>query len=94
MHGAGPLQLGLRPENVTVSPVGHATTVAKVDLVERLGDRTLVYAHLADGLAITAEDEGNSRIRNGDTVGLRIDGSGAHLFGPDGVGHHAEERTA
>ncbi|HEX8402951.1 MAG TPA: ABC transporter ATP-binding protein [Allosphingosinicella sp.] len=94
LAGAGPLQLGLRPENVTVTSVGHATTVGKVDLVERLGDRTLVYAHLADGLAITAEDEGNSRIRNGDTVGLRIDGSSAHLFGPDGAGHHAEERAA
>jgi multiple sugar transport system ATP-binding protein len=92
--GDGPLQLGLRPENVTVTSVGHATTVGKVDLVERLGDRTLVYAHLADGLAITAEDEGYSRIRNGDTVGLRIDGSSAHLFGADGAGHHAEARPA
>jgi multiple sugar transport system ATP-binding protein len=90
----GPLQLGLRPENVTVSPVGHATTVGKVDLVERLGDRTLVYAHLADGLAITAEDEGYSRVRTGDTIGLRIDGGSAHLFGPDGAGHHSEERAA
>jgi multiple sugar transport system ATP-binding protein len=90
----GPLQLGLRPENVTVSPVGHATTVGKVDLVERLGDRTLVYAHLADGLAITAEDEGYSRVRTGDTVGLRIDGGAAHLFDADGAGHHAEEHAA
>jgi multiple sugar transport system ATP-binding protein len=91
LAGGGPVQLGLRPENVIVTPAGSATTVAKVDLVERLGDRTLVYAHLRDGQPITAEDEGNSRVKHGDMVGLRIDGGAAHLFGPDGAGHHAEE---
>jgi hypothetical protein len=45
-------------------------------------------------LAITAEDEGYSRVRTGDTIGLRIDGGSAHLFGPDGAGHHSEERAA
>jgi multiple sugar transport system ATP-binding protein len=94
LAGAGPIQLGIRPESVTVAPVAAATTVAKVDLVERLGDRTLVYAHLKDGQAITAEDEGTSRVRNGEVVGLRIDGSAAHLFGPDGAGHHAQAHAA
>jgi multiple sugar transport system ATP-binding protein len=84
----GALQLGLRPEHVAVAN-GDATTQATVDLVERLGERTLVYARLADGEAITAEDEGNSRVRIGDKVGLRIDAAAAHLFGPDGTGHHA-----
>jgi multiple sugar transport system ATP-binding protein len=84
----GALQLGLRPEHVAVAN-GDATTQATVDLVERLGERTLVYARLADGAPITAEDEGNSRVRIGDRIGLRIDGAAAHLFGPDGTGHHA-----
>ena len=86
----GPFQLGLRPENVRVAGGTGASTAAKVDLVERLGERTLIYARLSDGEAITAEDEGTSRVRMGDTVGLRIDGSGAHVFGPDGTGYHAE----
>jgi multiple sugar transport system ATP-binding protein len=84
------LHLGLRPENVTVTPPDAGTTKAKVELVERLGDRTLVYARLADGLEVTAQDEGDSRVRLGDEIGLRIDGAAAHLFGPDGSGHHAE----
>ena len=84
------LELGLRPESVKVDAGGG--TRAKVDLVERLGDRTLVYAHLADGLAITAEDIGASEVRMGDTVALRIDGGSAHIFGPDGRGYHAEAR--
>jgi multiple sugar transport system ATP-binding protein len=90
----GPLQLGIRPEHVRVAKDGDATTRAKVDLVERLGERTLVYARLADGLPITAEDEGFSRIRMGDEIGLRLDGAAAHLFGPDGTGYHAARQAA
>jgi multiple sugar transport system ATP-binding protein len=84
------LQLGLRPESVAVAPAGSATTVGKVELVERLGERTLIYAHLSDGLPIVAEDEGNSRVRLGESVGLRIDGAATHLFGAEGEGHHSE----
>jgi multiple sugar transport system ATP-binding protein len=94
LAGGGPIQLGLRPENVVVAPIDASMTKAKVDLVERLGDRTLVYAHLSDGQAITAEDEGTSRLKHGDTIGLRINGAAAHLFGPDGQGYHPEHQAA
>jgi hypothetical protein len=33
-------------------------------------------------------------VRIGDTIGISIDGSGAHLFGPDGEGHHSEAAGA
>jgi multiple sugar transport system ATP-binding protein len=85
---AGDLRLGLRPEAVRVSN-GAGTIKAKVDLVERLGERTLIYARLADGQPITGEDEAYSRVALGDEVYLAIDGSAAHVFGPDGAGHHA-----
>jgi len=88
----GELRLGLRPENVRVVAKSKATTKARVELVERLGERTLVYARLANGQAITAEDEGNSRVRIGDEVGIRIDGAAAHVFGADGASHHARAR--
>ncbi|MDQ4088587.1 MAG: ATP-binding cassette domain-containing protein, partial [Pseudomonadota bacterium] len=90
----GPLQLGLRPEHVRVAATGEGVTKATADLVERLGERTLVYARLADGLPITAEDEGFSRVRMGDEIGLRIDGGAAHIFGPDGTGYHSEQEPA
>ena len=86
----GPLQLGIRPEHVTVANSTEATTRAKVELVERLGDRSLIYGRLSDGLAITAEDNGYSSVRMGDEIGLKIDGDAAHIFGPDGTGYHAE----
>jgi multiple sugar transport system ATP-binding protein len=85
-----PLRVGLRPEAVRVGG-NQATTNAKVDLVERLGERTLVYARLADGQPITAEDEGCSQVKIGDEVPLQIDGGSAHLFGPDGAGYHGVE---
>ena len=85
----GALELGLRPESVRVTAAGEGDTQATVDLVERLGERTLIYARLKDGTPITAEDASTSALRIGDTVGLRIDGNAAHLFGPDGTGHHA-----
>jgi len=85
----GPLQIGLRPEAVTVVAEGTGTIDANVELVERLGDRTLVYARVSDGLEVTAQDEGNSLVRVGDRVGLRIDGDSVHLFDAEGAGHHA-----
>ena len=81
-------ELGLRPEHVRVSDGADAAIEAKVLLVERLGERSLVYAQLADGAAITAEDKGLSALKAGDAVGLAIEGQAAHLFGPDGTGFH------
>ena len=82
----GALRLGLRPEAVRVGGTGGPK--AKVELVERLGERTLVYARLSDGQAITAEDDGDSKLKIGDGVTLAIDGGAAHVFGPDGAGYH------
>jgi multiple sugar transport system ATP-binding protein len=86
----GSVQLGLRPEHLSVTAPGAGAVDAEAVLVERLGDRTLVYARLSDGLEVTAQDEGNSRVRMSDRIGLRIDGAAAHLFGPDGTGYHAD----
>jgi multiple sugar transport system ATP-binding protein len=87
------LQLGVRPEHVRItSDEGHHR--ATVELVERLGERTLIYARLSDGLPITAEADGFSRIQIGDEISLRIRGEAAHIFGPDGHGYHAEPQAA
>jgi multiple sugar transport system ATP-binding protein len=81
-------RLGLRPEAVRVVGSGEATSKAKVELVERLGERTLVYARLGDGQPITAEDQRDSRLKIGDEIALRIDGAAAHVFDADGAGYH------
>jgi multiple sugar transport system ATP-binding protein len=82
------IELGLRPEHVRVAKDGKGDTSAKVELVERLGERSIIYGRLKDGLAITGEDIGLTGIRVGDDVPLTIHGENAHLFGPDGTGYH------
>jgi multiple sugar transport system ATP-binding protein len=91
---ASGLQLGLRPEAVMVAREGGADTTATVDLVERLGERSLVYGRLKDGQPIIAQDGGDSRVKTGDLAPLRIDGAAAHLFDDAGVGRHAEAAAA
>ena len=90
---SGELQLGVRPEAVRIAGDGDASVRARVELVERLGDRTLIYARLKNGQAITAEDAGFSRVAMNDEVGLRIDGASAHIFSADGTGHHSAARS-
>ena len=85
------LRLGLRPEAVRVGGRGKGVSKAKVELVERLGERTLIYARLRDGQSITAEDDGDSRVKIGDEVPLKIDGAAAHIFDSDGTGYARAE---
>jgi multiple sugar transport system ATP-binding protein len=79
------LRLGLRPEAVRV---GKRGSKARVELVERLGERTLVYARLGDGQAITAEDVSDSAARIGEEIPLKIEGTAAHIFDAAGNGYH------
>lgn len=81
-------RLGLRAETVRVVAPGAGLIDARVEFVERLGDRTLVYLRLADGAAVTAEDAGTSRAAMGDVVGLTLAGP-PHLFDADDVAHYA-----
>ena len=74
------LTLGVRAENVL--PGGGAA--AKVDVIERLGERTLVYANLGDGSTIVYDEPGDVRIAVGDGVALTIEGEAAHLFDAEG----------
>lgn len=80
--GEGPWELGIRPEALTVAAEGVTTATAAV--VERLGDRTLVYAKLSDGSQVIAQDGGKSTVKAGDSIGLSFDTSELHLF--DGQG--------
>lgn len=85
----GELRIGIRPEAVRVA--GNGDAKAKVELVERLGERTLIYARLSDGQPVTAEDAGDSRAKIGDEVPLKIDGAAAHIFDVAGVGYHRSD---
>ncbi|MDP9808002.1 multiple sugar transport system ATP-binding protein [Rhizobium tibeticum] len=88
---AGEHSLGIRAEAVKLANGAAATTTGKVDVLERLGDRTLLYSRLKDGSVIVAEDIGNSRVAIGDEVALTLDGTRTHLFDDAGHAWHNEE---
>ena len=79
-------RVGVRAENVGVANDGRLS--AAVDVLERLGDRTLAYCKLGDGTAIIAEDADMSSLKVGDAVRIAIDPAGVHLFDGEALGHH------
>ncbi|MCX7317404.1 MAG: sn-glycerol-3-phosphate ABC transporter ATP-binding protein UgpC [Hyphomicrobiales bacterium] len=79
-------ELGVRAEHVTMG----ADVPAVVSVVERLGDRTFVYAEMADRTALTFEVSGDSPIAIGDRVNLLLKPQGIHLFARDGSAYHAQ----
>jgi multiple sugar transport system ATP-binding protein len=78
---SGDLTLGIRAEHIV--PGGAAE--ARVVVIERLGERTLIYADLRDGSTVVYDEPGDVQLDIGQTVQLAFDGAAAHLFGPDGV---------
>jgi len=89
--GPGSYELGIRPEAVRVLSQGEAeTTTAKVGVVERLGERTLIYCTLDGGAEMIAQAEGRSGVQTGDIVKLGFDTSSVHLFDRDGKAYHAQ----
>jgi multiple sugar transport system ATP-binding protein len=84
------LKLGVRAESVRIRAPGQGVTTAQAKFIERLGERTLVHAQLANGTTIVAEDAGVSRVAMGDSVGLHIDEAGVHLF-DEQRGYHAAQ---
>jgi multiple sugar transport system ATP-binding protein len=81
-------ELGIRPEALRVTAKG-GDIKGQVKVVERLGDRTLVYARMADGSLLTAQDEGNSSVQPNQTVGLAFDMAQSHFFDESGKAYHA-----
>ena len=78
------LTLGVRAENVHPG----SGQPAKVDVIERLGERTLVHAILADGSSLVYDEPGDVSVGIGQTVQLAIEGAAAHLFDATGAALH------
>jgi multiple sugar transport system ATP-binding protein len=86
----GELTLGVRAEAIKlVAEGGDVKGIA--DVIERLGDRTLVYTKLSDGSVMVAEDGGLSKIGVGDAVNLKIDSTASILFDAEGRAYHAPQ---
>ncbi|MET0905755.1 MAG: sn-glycerol-3-phosphate ABC transporter ATP-binding protein UgpC [Tardiphaga sp.] len=82
------LTLGIRAEAARITH-GEGAITGIADVVERLGERTLVYTKLPDNTILVAEDAGISQIQPGDTVHIALDGNAAILFDDSGKAYHA-----
>ncbi|XDA96973.1 sn-glycerol-3-phosphate ABC transporter ATP-binding protein UgpC [Sulfitobacter sp. LCG007] len=85
----GKYDLGVRPDALRVVDDGGDVT-GRASVVEHLGDRTLIYVQLANGVQLTAQVSGRSRLRPGDQLGLSFDPGQLHLFDEAGKAHHSE----
>lgn len=90
MKREGDLTLGIRADAVAVVAPEAGTTKGKAQVVEKLGERTLVYTMLESGTEIVAQDIGTSSVKAGDVVGLQFKGTEAHIFDQTGKAFHAE----
>ncbi|EPE94227.1 ABC transporter ATP-binding protein [Rhizobium grahamii] len=91
--GPGRFELGVRPEAIRVGGNAGASAQvceAKVGVVERLGDRTLLYCTLKDGTDVIAQDAGRCNVQPGDMVIISFDTSSVHLFDQEGKAHHLQ----
>ncbi len=80
--------MGIRAEDTRPAEDGLPL---KVEVVERLGDRTLLYGHLPDGSELIAQDTGRSTAQPGQEIRIAVDPTAVHLFDAEGRAHHAPE---
>ncbi|MDQ6435453.1 ABC transporter ATP-binding protein [Mesorhizobium sp. LHD-90] len=81
-----PTEIGIRPEHIAITNPSdrRAQISGTVQLVERLGNLTIVYLSTAAG-QIVAEGSGELDVKVDENVGLVIDTARTHLFGTDGA---------
>jgi multiple sugar transport system ATP-binding protein len=84
----GNLTFGIRAEAARITRDGVGIK-GVADVIERLGERTLVYTRLPDDTILVAEDAGVSLIQPGDAVTIALDGNAAIVFDETGKAYHA-----
>ena len=72
------IKLGVRPEHLAVESDGALQ--GEVDALEHLGPRAYLYAKLSDGSSLVVQTDGDTPIRVGDRVAIRIRSQATHLF--------------
>jgi multiple sugar transport system ATP-binding protein len=80
------LTFGVRPEHLGLTAEsGVKFADVRIDLVEHLGDATMLYTSTMGGQPITVALEGQRQIEVGSTVGVHTDPARYHVFGADGL---------
>ncbi|SNY91281.1 multiple sugar transport system ATP-binding protein [Cohaesibacter sp. ES.047] len=85
--------VGARSEDTFVLEAGKDGYSLSVTVVERLGERTLLYGTLSNGLELIVEDSGRSMVKAGDVVQVGLDETALHVFDGNGKAYHSEEEA-
>ena len=80
---SGPVELGIRPEHVLLTDPGQGLFDGRVSVIEQLGNTTYVYIDTTNGPMIAQADQ-SVRLDPGQSVGLTLDLSFAHVFDASG----------
>ena len=84
-----PVSVGIRPEHIVAAEQADQKLDCEVDIVERLGTTSYLYARLsssgeAPGSEIVAAVPGDSHVVSGDRIALGIPSGALHLFDANG----------
>jgi multiple sugar transport system ATP-binding protein len=79
------LTFGVRPEHVRLTDRAEGTIPATAASVEQLGSDSYLYCQLPSGQALTVHHPGQTGVRRGEAIHLRLDVDAAHVFLEDGV---------
>ena len=77
------MSLGIRPDDLRPGH-GSARMTLGVDVVERLGPQTVIYAEGPGALTLCAIGPGTVRAASSERIEVGFDPADAHLFGADG----------
>ncbi|WP_396646337.1 ABC transporter ATP-binding protein [Mesorhizobium sp. IMUNJ 23232] len=80
-----PAEIGIRPEHIAITDPGKAGAhlTGHVQLVERLGNLTIVYVSTPAG-QLVVEGGGELAVRTGEPIGLMLDPARTHMFDKNG----------
>jgi len=80
------VQVGIRPEHILLGDGGEGAGLpAKLLHIERLGDSSLLYVSVGDGLpTLTVKVEGSASLAAGQALTLRLRADQMHLFDAQG----------
>jgi alpha-glucoside transport system ATP-binding protein len=82
------VKLGVRPEDLDVAAAGsQALFSGTVNLVEKLGEVTLIYVDVGGADPVVAKLDGESPIQRGQDVRLSAPADALHVFGADGAAY-------
>ncbi|MGL4811607.1 MAG: ABC transporter ATP-binding protein [Beijerinckiaceae bacterium] len=78
------VELGVRPEHITLATDGPGDATMAVNFAEQLGSESYLHGALSSGEALTVRLPGQSHVKRGETAALVLGGRGArHLFAAD-----------